>query len=137
MKILIAKNKLGVIGNENTLPWHCKQDLQHFKKLTKGKKLLVGRVTYENMPELKNRTMIVVGAGYNTLQEGLDQKPDYIIGGKKLVEHLWNTHKDLITGVELSIIDDYTDGDCELDIDFYEDCKKHNIELNHYYFNLD
>jgi dihydrofolate reductase len=113
MKIILAKNKLNYIGLDERLPWRSTEDLQHFKKLTLGKRLLVGRVTYENLPKLKDRTIIVVGKGYNTLAEGLAQRPDFIIGGKNLIESILNEprYKQLITQVHLSIIDDSTVGD--------------------------
>lgn len=113
MQIILAKNKLNYIGLDERLPWNSKEDLQHFKKLTLGKRLLVGRITYENMPKLKDRTMIVVGKGYNTLSEGLAQRPDFIIGGKALIQSILDTprYKKLIEHVHLSIIDDETEGD--------------------------
>lgn len=113
MEIILAKNRLGYIGLNGKLPWRSTEDLQHFKKLTLGKKLLVGRTTYENMPELEDRKMIVIGEGYDTLLEGLAQRPDYIIGGKKLIESILNVprYKALVEHVHLSIIDDVTVGD--------------------------
>lgn len=131
MKILVAKNKLNYIGLNNKLPWKSSEDLKHFKKLTLGKTLLVGRTTYENMPKLKGREVIVVGKGYNTLEEALTNDIDYIIGGKKLIESLYNDYKHLITGVELSIINDETIGDCSIDINFSKD-----LNVNYYHFNI-
>jgi dihydrofolate reductase len=131
MQIILAKNKLNYIGLHNDLPWRSSEDLKHFKRLTSGKKLLVGRTTYENLPKLRDREFLVVGTGYYTLEEALQLKPDYCIGGKKLIESVWENHKDLITEVHLSIIDDYTIGDCRLDIDFTNS----NIKVNIYNFN--
>lgn len=46
------------------LPWHIPEDLAHFKKLTEGKTILMGRKTWESLPEkyrpLPNRTNIVI-----------------------------------------------------------------------------
>ncbi len=117
MKAIIAKNKIGFIGKNGGLPWRCKEDLIHFKNLTMGAKLLVGRNTFETWPNLPGREIIVVGTGYNTLQEALAQKPDWVIGGKKLYEstmHLW-------TELHMSIINDETIGDVECpNIDKYK-----------------
>ena len=44
---LSAKNR--VIGRGDQLPWHIPADLQHFKRLTLGETLLVGRKTYESI----------------------------------------------------------------------------------------
>ena len=50
MKAIIAINKLGYIDKEESLPWKCKEDLNHFKKMTMNCKLLVGRKTFETLP---------------------------------------------------------------------------------------
>jgi dihydrofolate reductase len=114
MKMILAINKKMYIGLDGDLPWkrNCSADLKHFKKLTMGGKLMVGRVTYENLPKLKGRTLIVVGEGYNTLQEALDQKPDWVIGGKSLYEstvHLCNE-------LHISVINDETIGDTSINL---------------------
>ena len=50
-----------VIGQENSLPWHLPADLQHFKALTLGKPILMGRKTWESLPGLlPQRKHIVV-----------------------------------------------------------------------------
>lgn len=133
MQIILAKNKLNYIGLNNDLPWRSTEDLKHFKRLTIGKKLLVGRTTYENLPKLKDREFIVVGTGYNTLDEAIGPDIDYCIGGKTLIESIFNDpdYRKLITEVHLSIIDDYTIGDCRLDIDFTDS----DIKVNIYNFN--
>lgn len=43
----MAKNR--VIGRDNTLPWHLPADLQHFKQLTMGKPLIMGRATFTSL----------------------------------------------------------------------------------------
>lgn len=43
----MARNR--VIGRDNTLPWHLPADLQHFKQLTMGKPLIMGRATFESL----------------------------------------------------------------------------------------
>ncbi|MEN8214165.1 MAG: dihydrofolate reductase [Pseudomonadota bacterium] len=55
----MARNR--VIGRENKLPWHLPADLQHFKQLTTGKPIIMGRKTWESLPGLlPNRRHIVV-----------------------------------------------------------------------------
>lgn len=39
-----------VIGNKNQLPWSLPDDMRHFKELTAGHAVLMGRVTYESLP---------------------------------------------------------------------------------------
>ena len=55
----IAQN--GVIGRGNALPWRLKSDMQHFRMLTMGKPVVMGRKTYLSIGRpLKGRTTIVV-----------------------------------------------------------------------------
>jgi len=109
MKAIIATNDSWTIGLNNKLPWRCREDLAHFKKMTMGCKLMVGRVTYESMPPLKGREIIVVGKGYNTLEEALSQKPDWVIGGKRLYESTLH----LCSEFHVSFIDNKASGDTD------------------------
>ncbi len=55
----VAEN--GVIGRGNALPWRLKSDLQHFKSLTIGRPVVMGRKTYQSIGKpLPGRTNIVV-----------------------------------------------------------------------------
>jgi len=55
----IAEN--GVIGRDGALPWRLKSDLAHFRKLTIGKPVIMGRKTYMSIGKaLKDRTNIVL-----------------------------------------------------------------------------
>ena len=50
-----------VIGRDNSLPWHLPADLQHFKRLTVDKPIVMGRRTWESLPGvLPNRRHIVI-----------------------------------------------------------------------------
>lgn len=54
----------GVIGKAGTMPWHLPEDLAHFKRTTLGAPVIMGRRTWESLPErvrpLPGRTNIVV-----------------------------------------------------------------------------
>jgi dihydrofolate reductase len=55
----IAEN--GVMGRDNTLPWRLKSDMAHFRALTTGKPVIMGRKTYRSIGKpLQGRTTIVV-----------------------------------------------------------------------------
>ena len=55
----VAEN--GVIGRDNDLPWHLPGDLAHFKRVTLGKPVIMGRRTWESIEKaLPRRTNIVV-----------------------------------------------------------------------------
>ena len=62
----IAEN--GVIGRDGALPWRLKSDLLHFKKLTLGKPVIMGRKTFESIGKaLKDRTNIVLTRDFGLL----------------------------------------------------------------------
>ncbi len=51
----------GIIGRNNALPWHLPGDLQYFKRVTMGKPVVMGRLTYESIGRpLPGRVNIVV-----------------------------------------------------------------------------
>lgn len=55
----VAEN--GVIGRNGALPWRLKSDMQHFRKLTLGRPVVMGRKTFESIGKpLKDRTNIVI-----------------------------------------------------------------------------
>jgi dihydrofolate reductase len=55
----VAEN--GVIGRGGTLPWRLKSDMQHFRRLTIGRPVVMGRKTYESIGKpLQDRTNIVI-----------------------------------------------------------------------------
>jgi len=55
----LAENR--VIGVNNTLPWHLPNDLKHFRRLTTGHAIIMGRKNYESIGKpLPERTNIVV-----------------------------------------------------------------------------
>ncbi|GAB3586979.1 dihydrofolate reductase [Amycolatopsis endophytica] len=45
-----AQSSNGVIGRDGALPWHLPEDLKHFRTLTAGATVLMGRRTWESLP---------------------------------------------------------------------------------------
>jgi dihydrofolate reductase len=93
----VARN--GVIGAGNSLPWQLPEDLRHFRTLTSGHTVIMGRKTWESIGKpLPNRQNIVVsrqagllidGASVaHSLEEALSlavrQDPVFVIGGEAL-----------------------------------------------------
>src|SRR5258708_1337415 len=61
LELVVAVAENDVIGRGNQLPWHLPPDLRHFKALTLGKPVLMGRKTYESIGKaLPGRTNIVL-----------------------------------------------------------------------------
>ena len=70
--LIVAVADSGVIGRDNTLPWHLPDDLKRFKRLTLGKPVLMGRKTYESIGKpLPGRQNIVVTRDTNYHREGI------------------------------------------------------------------
>lgn len=64
--------KKNEIGFENQLLWHLPKDLKHFKDLTSGHPIIMGRKTYESIGKpLPNRTNIVVSRQKDWFEEGI------------------------------------------------------------------
>ena len=47
---VLARAENGVIGAHGKLPWHLPADLRHFKALTTGRAMVMGRKTFESFP---------------------------------------------------------------------------------------
>ena len=65
--IVAAMDRGRVLGAQGDLPWHLPKDLRHFKRLTRGKPVVMGRKTWESIPgALPKRLNVVVTrrAGY-------------------------------------------------------------------------
>jgi len=61
LSIVVAMDRNRLIGRGNTLPWRLPADLKHFKAVTMGKPIVMGRRTYESIGRpLPGRTNIVV-----------------------------------------------------------------------------
>jgi len=61
LELVVAASENDVIGRSNKLPWHLPADLRHFKSLTIGKAVLMGRKTYESIGRaLPQRVNIVM-----------------------------------------------------------------------------
>lgn len=63
---IVAKDLNDNIGKGNALPWRCRADLEHFKSKTLYRVCIMGRRTFESLPQpLKQRTVIVVSSCTN------------------------------------------------------------------------
>jgi len=99
LSLVVAMAENGVIGNSNRLPWHLPADLKHFKSVTMGKPMLMGRRTFESigkaLPGRRNLVMTrgrpIDAAGVETvtsLEEALAVTEDaaelMVIGGAEI-----------------------------------------------------
>ena len=71
VSIIVATDENGGIGIENRLPWRLSDDLRHFKELTTGHHIIMGRKTYESIGKpLPGRTSIVITRNPNFRAQG-------------------------------------------------------------------
>ena len=99
--IIAARTKNNVIGSNGKIPWNLPNDLKHFKELTKGNIVIMGRNTYESIGNpLPMRLNIVVSStlksnGYILVAKSLEEaiiiaskfRMDiFLIGGYKIYE---------------------------------------------------
>jgi dihydrofolate reductase len=71
LSIIVAVSKNGVIGVNNTLPWHLPEDLKRFKSLTMGHHIIMGRKTFDSLGRLlPGRTSVVVTRNKHYQVEG-------------------------------------------------------------------
>lgn len=125
MRAILAVNNKGYIGLKYKLPWYSKDDLKHFKNLTLGGKLLVGRSTAQNLPTLPGREIVIWDRNDPTIDYS---DIDWCIGGKGTYEAFCH----LFTELHISHINDDTVGDVDEPnlSNLNPDCKTF-----HYYFN--
>lgn len=125
---ILAVNNLGFIGMNGELPWgKYSQDLQFFKKITLNKKCIVGYNTFQKLPKLPNRELIIDSRG----SDMVDFDSETIcIGGKSTYEKYCH----LFTKLYISHIDDNTIGDTMMPnfMNLKKDCDVINM-----YFKLD
>ena len=64
INLIYARAANGVIGKDGAMPWHLPEDLAHFKRLTQGWPVIMGRKTWDSLPPrfrpLPGRTNVVI-----------------------------------------------------------------------------
>jgi dihydrofolate reductase len=59
--LVLARAANGIIGKDGGMPWHIPADLRHFKQITKGRPMIMGRKTFDSLPGiLEGRRHIVL-----------------------------------------------------------------------------
>lgn len=95
LSIIVAKAKNNIIGKENKVIWDLPEDLKHFKDLTTGHTIIMGRKTFESLGKvLPNRKHII-----------FSQNPDFKVNDENVqVVHSLLQIQDLIEGEEESFV---------------------------------
>jgi dihydrofolate reductase len=71
--LVLARAQNGVIGIDGKLPWRIPADLRHFKQITKGLPMIMGRKTFDSLPGLLDgRRHIVLTRDPDWAEEGAE-----------------------------------------------------------------
>lgn len=123
--LIVARADNGVIGVDGKLPWHLPADLRHFKQLTLGVPMIMGRKTFDSLPGLlPDRRHIVLTRNEDWAEEGAEvvhsvedamraaNAPHVSIIGGAEIYRLFLPHADRI---ELTEVHLHATGDTRLD----------------------
>ncbi len=95
ISIIVAISNNNVIGREGRLPWHLSGDLKNFKKITLGKPIIMGRLTYESIGHpLPDRHNIIISSQNDYSVNGCD----VVSSPKKALELAGNVDEVIIIG---------------------------------------
>jgi dihydrofolate reductase len=76
ISLIVAHDVNFVMGKDNKMPWHIREDLAYFKKMTMGKAMVMGRKTFESIGKaLPGRLTVIV-----------TRNPDYEAEGARVVQ---------------------------------------------------
>lgn len=122
ISLIVAVDEKNGIGKNNQLPWHLPADLKHFKKITTGFPIIMGRKTFDSIGKaLPNRRNIVITRQKNLqikdveLSDSLEnaislcknEQEIFIIGGAQIFEQ----SLDLANSLYLTVIKNNFDAD--------------------------
>lgn len=129
MTFVWAEDRNGLIGDAGDLPWNLPADMKFFKEITMNDVVVMGRKTYESIPNrpLKNRVNIVLTNNMdyqaegaivchgkedvlNYIRENNIKKPIHVIGGVSVFEMF----KDEVNILYRTIIDESFEGDTHM-----------------------
>lgn len=142
-KIITCMNNKNAIGKDNGLLYHIKSDMANFKSMTIGNVVIMGRKTFESLPNqkpLKDRINIIITSDENYcvdaddnvyIVHGIDDAVDlcssmfsdkewFVIGGGSIYNAF--LLKNLVDEIRVTLVDDDVDGDVYFpNINFYDD----------------
>ena len=122
LTLIAAMARHRVIGIDNRLPWHLPEDLQHFRNVTRGHPVIMGRRTWESLPQafrpLPGRLNIIISRQQDYRAEGAQlagsleqaleiagERPEaFVIGGAQLFAlALPRADRLMLTEVEMDV----------------------------------
>jgi dihydrofolate reductase len=96
--LILARADNGVIGKDGALPWHIPNDLRHFKRLTMGLPMIMGRKTFDSLPGLlEGRRHIVLTRDPDWTEDGAE----VVHSMEEALKHANAPHVAVIGGAEI------------------------------------
>jgi dihydrofolate reductase len=95
LHLILARAANGVIGKDNTIPWHLPEDMAHFKRLTLGCPVIMGRKTWDSLPSrfrpLPGRLNVVITRQVDWKENGAQPSSslDSALRFCEQSEHVW------------------------------------------------
>ena len=97
LSIIVAKAKNNIIGKENKLIWHLPEDLKHFKELTTGHTIIMGRKTFESLGRvLPNRKHVVFSQNPDFKVD--DENVEIVHSMLQIQEYIENEEENFVIG---------------------------------------
>lgn len=97
LSIIVAKAKNNIIGKENKLIWNLPEDLKHFRELTTGHTIIMGRKTFESLGRvLPNRKHIVFSQ--NPDFKVTDENVQVVHSMLEIQEYIENQEENFVIG---------------------------------------
>ena len=146
ISIIVAQSENRVIGQSGDLPWRLSDDLKHFKKITSGHTIIMGRKTYASIGKpLPNRRNVVITRQtdleingclvVNSLEDAIQMTRDkgeteaFIIGGGEIYKQSLSIANKLY----LTLVKTVIDGDTffpEIDYNFWNETSLESFQAN-------
>ena len=99
INIIVAASDNDCIGVNGDLPWNLPSDLKNFKKITTGHTVIMGRNTWESIPEkyrpLSNRNNVIITRNKDYKADGAEIRHDL---HKALEEFAWGGEEVFVIG---------------------------------------
>jgi dihydrofolate reductase len=122
--LYVARSDNGIIGRDGGLPWRLPEDLKHFKALTTGKPMIMGRRTFESLPGLlPGRRHIVLTRDAGWSAEGAERAATVdealaMAGGEEIAviggAEIYALFMDRATRIELTEVHRTVEGDTKM-----------------------
>ncbi len=103
INLIWAQDETGLVGKDNKMPWHCKEDLLYFKSKTEGKTVLLGynnyvslkgyykdkKLPYGNIYLLTHKDLTIDGINViHDIKEAIDNDELWVIGGASIYRQM-------------------------------------------------